>query len=132
MEPTNTTSPNPPQKRILVIEDEHPYLHALVLKLRHAGYDAEGATNGVDGLNLLKSEKFDLICLDLVMPDVNGFTLLEQLKENDITVPTIVVTNLSQEEDRRRVTSFGILDFIEKTNHTIADIVSRVAQHLKN
>ena len=55
-----------------------------------------------------------------------------QLKENDITVPTIVVTNLSQEEDRRRVTSFGILDFIEKTNHTIADIVSRVAQHLKN
>jgi DNA-binding response OmpR family regulator len=131
MEPTTNTSENTIKKRILVVEDEHPYLHALILKLRHAGYEAEGAFNGAEGLKLIKSQKFDLLFLDLVMPDLNGFTLLEDLKTNNITIPTIIVTNLSQEEDRKRVTSFCVLDFIEKTNHTIADIVSRVAQHLK-
>lgn len=120
----------PTLKKILVVEDETPYLHALVLKLRKSGYEVEGANNGADAMKFLKENKFDLLLLDLVMPDVNGFVILEDLKKRWIKLSTIVLSNLSQEEDKQKISSYKVVDFIEKMDTTIVSIVAKVNKEL--
>lgn len=114
------------QKRILVAEDEKPYSRALELKLQHAGFEPKVAFDGEQALAALTSEKFDLLLLDLMMPKLNGFAVLEALKEKSISVPTIVLSNLSQEEDKHKVKAYGIEDFIEKSSTSISDVISKV------
>lgn len=121
-----------PLKHILIVEDERPYLHALMLKLRKAGYEVDGVNNGEDGMSLLREKTFDLLLLDLVMPDTNGFTILDDLKKRQVTLPIIVLSNLSQEEDKARVKSYGVLEFFEKTDTTIAEIVQKVTQQINS
>lgn len=121
-----------PSKHILIVEDERPYLHALVLKLRKAGYEVDGVNNGEDGMNLLREKTFDLLLLDLVMPDTNGFTILEDLKSRNISLPIIVLSNLSQEEDKVRVKSYWVLEFLEKTDITIVEIVNKVHERINS
>lgn len=117
----------PKQKRILVAEDEKPYSRALVLKLQRAGFEVESAGDGEVALSLLGEQKFDALILDLVMPKKNGFAVLEELKEKKVKIPTIVLSNLSQEEDKAKVKAFGVKDFIEKSNTPIADVIKKVA-----
>ncbi len=66
-----------PNKKILIGEDEKPMAKALELKLKSAGFDVKVAYNGEEILNLLKSEKFDLLFLDLVMPKIDGFGVFQ-------------------------------------------------------
>ena len=118
-------------KKILIIEDEKPMARALELKLTHEGFEAKIVFNGESALELLEKEKFDLIVCDLVMPKVDGFKVLEALKEKKITTPVMVLTNLSQEEDEKRAKSLGAKEFFIKSNTPIANIVERITQLLK-
>ena len=118
-------------KKILIIEDEKPMARALELKLTHAGFQTVNASNGELGLKLLEKESFDLIVSDLMMPLVNGFKVLETMKEKNIQTPVIILTNLNQEEDEKRVRTLGAKDFFVKSNTPIAVIVDRVALLLK-
>ena len=68
-------------KRILIIEDEKPLARALELKLAHVGFETKSAVNGEEGLAILQEESFDLILTDLVMPQVDGFSVLTTLRE---------------------------------------------------
>ena len=120
-----------PKKKILIFEDEKPMAHALELKLKHAGFDAKAVFNGEDGIKLLQKEKFSLILLDLIMPKMNGFAVLEALKAQKIETPVIVLSNLSQEEDEKRAKALGVKEFFIKSNTPIVKIVERVAQFLK-
>jgi len=104
---------------------------ALELKLTHAGFQTVNASNGELGLKLLEKESFDLIVSDLMMPLVNGFKVLETMKEKNIQTPVIILTNLNQEEDEKRVRTLGAKDFFVKSNTPIAVIVDRVALLLK-
>ena len=117
------------EKHILVVENEHPYLHALVLKLEKAGYIVRGVDNGREALQIVTNETFDILMLDIVMPDTNGFQILSELKAREIHVPTIVLSNLCQEEDKQKVASYGVLAFLEKADVTIAEVIEKVQQH---
>lgn len=119
-------------KRILLVEDEHPYLHALTLKLRKAGYEVEGVNNGPDALKLLKSGKFDLLILDIVMSDINWFDILDDLHKRHVHLPTIVLSNLSQEEDKKKISTYGVKVFLEKANSTIVQVIQKVQEQLKS
>ncbi len=117
-------------KKILIVEDEKSMAHALELKLTHTGFEAKTAGNGEEGLTMIQQEKFDLILLDLIMPKLDGFGVLEKLKAMNITTPVIILSNLSQEDDERRARELGAVGFFIKSNTPISDILARVKERL--
>jgi DNA-binding response OmpR family regulator len=114
------------KKKILIVEDEKPMARALELKLTNAGYEVTTASDGKCGLDCLGKEDVDLILLDLIMPNLDGFGVLEALKAQGNKTPVIVLSNLSQEEDEARATALGAKGFFIKSNTPIADIVAQV------
>jgi DNA-binding response OmpR family regulator len=110
------------KKKILVLEDEKPLARALELKLIHEGFDVKTASNGENVIDFLAKEDFSLIVCDMLMPKFDGFQVLEALNENKIKIPVIVLTNLSQAEDEKRVRELGAVDFLIKSNTPIAEI----------
>ena len=119
------------KSNILVAEDEKAYSRALILKLEKNGFSAQGAADGDEALSILLKEKFDLLILDLIMPKKNGFAVLEELKERKIIIPVIVLSNLNQEEDVKKVKALGAKLSIEKSNTPISEIIKIVQDVLK-
>jgi len=119
------------KKKILIIEDEKPIARALELKFMHAGFSAQSVINGEEGIALLQKNTFDLVLLDLVMPKMDGFHVLEQIKELKLNTPVIILSNLSQAEDEKKAKQLGARDFFIKSNIPIANIVERVKNILK-
>jgi two-component system alkaline phosphatase synthesis response regulator PhoP len=117
-------------KKILIADDEKPIAKALELKLNHVGFLAQSVGNGEEALALLSKEKFDLLLLDLVMPKMDGFTVLEEIKKKQLAVPVIVLSNLSQAEDEAKSRALGASGFFIKSNTPIADIVAQVQKFL--
>lgn len=113
-------------KKILICEDEKPIAKALVLKLNHEGFEAEAANDGEEALQILQSKQFDLILLDLIMPRIDGFGVLEKIKELKITTPVIVTSNLGQEEDLKRAKELGAVNYFIKSNTSLQEIVDGI------
>lgn len=118
------------KKKILIIEDEKPLAHALSLKLSHEGFDVVTTESGEEGLQFLANEKFDLVLTDLIIPGVDGFKVLETIQEKKMKIPVIVITNLNQEEDKKRVFDLGASSFFVKSNSPISEIVKNVKSQI--
>lgn len=117
-------------KKILIVEDEKPMAKALELKLKGSGFEAKAVFNGEEALQVLAQEHYDLMLLDLMMPQKDGFSVLEDLKTKGITIPVIVATNLSQEEDIKRAKALGAQDYFVKSETPIAKVVEHVKKVL--
>lgn len=115
-------------KKILIAEDEIPIGKALQLKLTHAGYEAVHVLNGEEALDKIKSENFDLVILDVMMPKLDGFGVLEALKAMGNTVPVVISSNLSQSEDENKARELGAKDYFIKSNVPLANLVDRIGQ----
>lgn len=113
-------------KKILIAEDEQPLARTLELKLTSAGYAVRVVGNGQEALDALAKEKFDLLMLDLVMPKLDGFGVLEKIDNSVPGMHIMALSNLGQEEDRRRVAAHGVTDYFIKSNTPIAEIITRV------
>jgi len=118
------------KKKILILEDEKPLAHALELKLTHEGFEITTCGNGEEGIALLAKEKFDLVLSDLIIPGVDGFGVLEALQSKKIKVPVIVMTNLNQEEDKKKAYDLGAVNFFVKSNSTLSEIVEGVKKQI--
>lgn len=118
-------------KKILIVEDEKPIAKAMELKLNSSGFSAKAVGNGEEALSALEKEVFDLLIVDLVMPKLDGFGLLEALKEKGITTPIIVSSNLSQDEDFKKAKELGAVDYFIKSNTPISEIIEHVQNILK-
>ena len=118
----------PISKKILIIEDEKPLARALELKLTHEGFQVVNIPNGEVALPLLEKEEFLLIICDLMMPKVDGFQVLEFIKNKNIKTPVVMLTNLSQEEDEKHVRALGASEFFIKSNTPISKIVEYVKE----
>lgn len=94
----NVTSRN----RILCIEDDVDMLELFRVLLTRQGYVVQGVTKGQEGLEVIRSEKPDLVILDIMMPEMDGWQVYQQMKEDETTrnIPTIVVTAKSQLIDK--------------------------------
>lgn len=114
------------QKRVLIVEDEKPLAHALELKLQHEGFIVAVATNGQEGLDLIQSQQFDVVLLDLIMPEMDGFQMLEKLKGLANPPAVMVLSNLSQHEDEDRVLALGARKFFIKSDTPLTTIVEAV------
>lgn len=115
-------------KRVLIAEDEKPMATALGLKLRSIGFETTQVYDGESAISAAQKIPFDLILLDLVMPKKDGFFVLAELKKLKITIPVIVSSNLSQEEDIKRAKELGARDYFIKSDTTLAEIVEKVKQ----
>ena len=113
-------------KKILIAEDEKPMANAMETKLTSEGFEVKIVEDGDEALNLLKKEKFDLFLLDLIMPKVDGFSVLEEMKEKKIKVPVIILSNLSQEEDIKKTKALGAKGYFIKSNMSLGEIVSQI------
>lgn len=118
------------KKKILILEDEKPLAHALLLKLTHEGFEVTTSDNGEVGVSLLEKEKFDLVITDLILPGVDGFGVLEMIQTKKLNIPVIVMTNLNQEEDKKRAHDLGAIDFFVKSNSTLSEIVEGIKKKI--
>jgi len=115
---------------VLIVEDEKPMARALELKLTKVGFNVKVAYNGEEALDIVGKEKVDLMLLDLIMPKKDGFGVLSELKQKGVTVPVVVSSNLSQEEDFQRAKSLGAKGYFVKSNTPIAEIVTIIKNSL--
>lgn len=113
-------------KKILIIEDEQFLARVFELKLQNAGFEVKSAYDGQEGMELLEKEKYDLLLLDLILPKLDGFEIMEKMKQKGIKTPVIVLTNLSQPDDEKRARALGAQEFLIKSNVAVAEIVKRV------
>ena len=113
---------------ILIAEDESALSGVLKSKLARHGFVVETAADGVEALEKMRLIKPQLVLLDLIMPNKNGFQVLEEAKADpeikDIKV--VVFSNLNQSEDRERAKKMGALDFLVKSDLGINEVVGRV------
>jgi DNA-binding response OmpR family regulator len=112
--------------KILIAEDEKPLAHALELKLTSAGHTVAVVSDGVAADEILKENQFDLILLDLIMPRADGFSVLENMKKRSDRTPVMIMSNLSQEEDKNKVSSYGIELFFIKSDISLSEIVEQI------
>lgn len=117
---------------ILVVEDDAFLLKAYQIKLTGAGFTVLSATDGVEALELLKSQKPDLILLDLVMPRLDGYGTLTEIKKDPAlqNIPVIVASNLGQDDEISKVKSLGATDFITKSDLSMSDLVTKLNDYL--
>jgi DNA-binding response OmpR family regulator len=113
--------------KILVVEDEMPVALMMVFLLTRAGCDVTTATSGKKGLELAATTKFDLITLDVDLPDVKGFEICRELKQRHIShrTPIVFVSGSSSIENQQRALELGAVDFIEKP-FAVSDYISRI------
>ncbi|MCR5059411.1 MAG: response regulator transcription factor [Saccharofermentans sp.] len=113
---------------ILVIEDDTSISNLIVTTLVREGYMCEPALDGRKGLELYETGKFDLILLDLMLPEISGYNLLETIREG--TTPVIIISAMNQVQDRIRGLKMGADDYLSKP-FQIGELVARVESVLR-
>jgi len=115
-------------KTILLIEDEGTLQKVMADVLSQEGYEVLSALDGEVGVRLAKEKIPDLILLDLVLPKVMGFEVLEQLRSDKETknIPVIVLTNLENLQDIQRVTELGATAYLVKSNYDLGEVVQKI------
>lgn len=118
-------------KKILVIEDDQFLGNAYKMKLSKAGFQVSIAKDGKEGLSELDSFQPDLILLDLIMPNMDGFAFMEEMKNSShASTPVIVASNLGQKEDLESATNLGAVDFVIKSDSSLDEIIEIIEKHI--
>jgi DNA-binding response OmpR family regulator len=119
-------------KRILLVEDDDALASVYSTRLEAEGFDTRRVPNGEEALAAALEYHPDLILLDIMMPKVSGFDVLDILRNTPETtnVKVIMLTALSQDSDKERAQSMGVDDYLVKSQVVIADVVERIKHHL--
>lgn len=117
---------NPPN--ILIVEDEEALLQTLAYKLTKEGYVVRLARDGVQGLEAVATERPDLILLDILMPNIDGFGVLERLKEQHLLpeLPVIIISNSGQPVEIDRAIELGARDYLVKADFAPDEVLAKV------
>src|SRR3954466_15418869 len=128
--PADTTHP----KRILFVEDDDALAGVYLVRLQAEGFDVKRVANGEEALAAATTFHPDLILLDVMMPKVSGFDVLDILRNTPETanMKIIMLTALSQESDKERAKALGVDDYLVKSQVVIADVIERIRHHLGN
>ncbi|MFA5714181.1 MAG: response regulator [Candidatus Paceibacterota bacterium] len=115
-------------KKILIIEDDKFLRELMSKKLLSMGYDVVSAADGESGLVMIKESKPDVVLLDLILPGINGFEVLEMAKKDPETanVPIVILSNLGQGEDIEKGLKLGAKDFLVKAHFTPQEIINKL------
>ncbi len=121
------------ETKVLLIEDDQMLVKGLVGYLENEGFLVEFAIDGPTGYKLAEKNSPDVILLDIILPRMDGFKVLEKLKKSPKTkkIPVIILSNLGQEEEIRKGKSLGAKDFLVKANVELKDVAAKVSKVLK-
>lgn len=114
--------------KVLIVEDDQFYAKIYKKKFEVDGNQVEACTDGESGLAKVKEFVPDVILLDIMMPKLDGFEVLERLKADASTknIPVVMMTNLSTEEDKEKAQQKGALIYIVKSDLTPAQVVTAI------
>lgn len=118
--------------RVLVVDDNRINRLKLIRALKPQGYDLIEAPGGKEALDILASQQIDLVLLDLLMPEIDGFQVLEKMRtEQQVPdIPVVMVTAVEEKEDLQKCMAIGAVDYITKP-FDIEVLKERVENHLE-
>jgi len=116
--------------RILLVEDDASILRGLEMNLQAEGFDTITATDGREALRVAREEEFDLVVLDLMLPHVNGFQVVEALRQRGNDVPIILLSARSSEYDKVMGLDVGADDYVTKP-FAVGELLARIKAHLR-
>lgn len=122
--------------KILLVEDDAILVEMYQAKFELEGHDIQVATNGEEALSTLNDFTPELILLDILMPKLNGFHVLKEIKKqpNLRSIPIILLTNLGESEvdmNRELASALGVNDYLIKSHHTPDEVVAKAVKALK-
>jgi DNA-binding response OmpR family regulator len=120
------------KKKILFIEDDTFLLGLAATKLEAEGFEVKTAETGTKGLTALDIDQIDLVLLDLMLPDISGFEVLDNMKSNEgkKDIPVIIFSNLSEDENVKKGIELGAEDYMVKSNFTLDELVEKIQKVL--
>lgn len=119
-------------KKILVAEDDQFLIKMYKINLEQEGLEITIAKNGEEAIAEMDKDQPALLILDLLMPKVDGFAVLEHVKEKGYTFPVIILSNLSQEVDQKKCEELGAVGYFVKSDTDIEDLVKKVKSYLSS
>lgn len=119
-------------KKILLVEDELILSNLLRQRLEKENFQVIVAQDGAEAVRILKQEKPDLILLDIILPKMSGFEVMEAMKSDPTlqSAPVVVVSNLGQDSDVERGQNLGAVGYFVKAQMSIEDLVSKIKEFL--
>ncbi len=119
-------------KRVLFVEDDDALAGVYLVRLQAEGLEVKRVANGEEALAAATAYKPDLVLLDVMMPKVSGFDVLDILRNTPETanLKVIMLTALSQDADRKRAEQLGVDDYLVKSQVVISDVIARIKHHL--
>lgn len=124
---------NGKKRKLLIVEDDKMIGSMYRTKLEQDGFIVLAAEDGSQGLEMAIRDKPDLIMLDVIMPQLDGFSVLQELRTNASTkqTPIIMLTNLGTDEDKAKGQKLGATDYIVKANLTPSQVSELIKKYLK-
>lgn len=119
--------------RVVLVEDEEVLLEVLESKLKKEGFEVFSAKDGMAGLDLIKAILPDIILLDVVMPRMDGFEVLEHLRKDEqlTKIPVIIISNSGQEVEIDRALALGVKDYLVKAEFDPQEVLDKIRKQLK-
>jgi DNA-binding response OmpR family regulator len=132
MDATNQPVPSGHGKKILFVEDDDALAGVYLVRLQAEGFEVRRVANGEEALAAATEYRPDLILLDVMMPKVSGFDVLDILRNTPETanLKVVMLTALSQEADRKRAQDMGVDDYLVKSQVVITDVIDRLKHHM--
>lgn len=115
-------------KSIVIIEDEETLLRMLSEKLSREGFKVWKALNGEEGLHMIQTKHPDIILLDIIMPRMDGMTMLKTLRQSEWgkDIPVIILSNLSDDKRVAESMEHGVYDYLIKTDWSLEEVAKKV------
>lgn len=117
--------------KILLIEDEEALVEVLSTKLDREGYEVKVGFDGEEGYNMIKDFNPDIILLDIVMPKMDGYDVLEKMREEGVKIPVIIISNSGQPVEIEKTRQLGAVDHLIKTQFNPADVVTMIERYME-
>lgn len=121
------------EKKVLLVEDDKMISSMYETKLKQEGYSVSTADNGATAIELAVQEKPDIVLLDVILPQLDGFSVLQELRGNASlkNTPIIMLTNLGTTEDKEKGEKLGATDYLVKANLTPGQVGEKIKEYLK-
>src|SRR3989344_4051472 len=119
--------------KALLVEDDQLILEMYKARMANEGWEVFTTDRGSEALKLAKEHKPDIILLDVILPETDGFSILKELNAESSTknIPVIMLTNLGQESDQNRGKDMCVEGYFIKSQHTPADVITKIENLIK-
>ncbi len=114
--------------KVLLVEDESMIVDIYKMRLEEEGFEVLVTDKGTEAFEIASKEKPNIILLDVILPEIDGFSVLQMIKDDSKTknIPVMMLTNLGQDSDKEKGSQLGAVEYFIKSQHTPADVLSAV------